>query len=142
MRPYFKLEAVLQDGVFYAANQLYGITFTERHDIPVYQADVRVFEVREANGRPLALFYTDYFKRDNKEGGAWTSTFVTPSKLMGTLPVVYNVANFSKPAPGQAALLGWDNVQTMFHEFGHALQRDVRGSGIPYAHRAYPQRFR
>lgn len=141
VRPYFKLEAVLQDGVFYAANQLYGITFTERHDIPVYQADVRVFEVREANGRPLALFYTDYFKRDNKEGGAWTSTFVTPSKLMGTLPVVYNVANFSKPAPGQRALLGWDNVQTMFHDRACAA-RAVRGSGIPYAHRAYPQRFR
>ena len=121
VRPYFKLEAVLEDGVFYAANQLYGITFTERHDIPVYQADVRVFEVREADRKPLALFYTDYFKRDNKEGGAWTSSFVTPSKLMGTLPVVYNVGNFSKPAPGQPALLGWDDVRTMFHEFGHAL---------------------
>jgi peptidyl-dipeptidase Dcp len=121
VRPYFELSTVLRDGVFYAANQLYGITFTERHDIPVYQLDVRVFEVREADGKPLALFYTDYFKRDNKQGGAWTSTFVTPSKLMGTLPVAFNVANFSKPAPGQPALLSWDDVRTMFHEFGHAL---------------------
>ena len=121
IKPYFELNDVLQNGVFYAANQLYGLTFKERKDIPVYQPDVRVFEVFDANGSPLALFYCDYFKRDNKAGGAWMSSFVTQSKLLGTKPVVYNVANFTKPAPGQPALLTFDDVTTMFHEFGHAL---------------------
>ncbi len=92
IRPYFELNTVLQDGMFYAATQLYGITFKERKDIPVYMPDVRVFEVSEASGKPLALFYCDYYKRDNKTGGAWTGTFVPSSKLLGTLPVVYNVA--------------------------------------------------
>ncbi len=100
IKPYFELNNVLENGVFYAASQLYGITFKERKDIPVYHPDVRVFEVFEADGRPLALFYVDYFKRDNKNGGAWMSNFVDQSKLLGTLPVVYNVCNFSKPAPG------------------------------------------
>jgi peptidyl-dipeptidase Dcp len=121
IRPYFELDNVLQSGVFYAATQLYGITFKERHDIPVYQPDVRVFEVSDADGSPLALFYCDYFKRDNKNGGAWMSNFVTQSRLLGRKPVVYNVANFTKPAPGQPALLSFDEVTTMFHEFGHAL---------------------
>ena len=121
VRPYFELNTVLRDGVFYAATQLYGITFSERKDIPVYNPDVRVFQVTDFNGKPLALFYCDYFKRDNKQGGAWTDTFVAPSKLMGMLPVVYNVANFSKPAPGEPALISYDDVVTMFHEFGHAL---------------------
>jgi peptidyl-dipeptidase Dcp len=121
VRPYFELNRVLQDGVFYAATQLYGITFKERTDIPVYHPDVRVFEVRDADGKQLALFYCDYFKRDNKEGGAWTSTLVTPSKLTGALTVNYNVANFAKPTPGEPALISYDDVRTMFHEFGHAL---------------------
>ncbi len=121
VKPYFELNNVLQNGVFYAANQLYGITFKERHDIPVYQADVRVFEVSDVNGKPLALFYCDYFKRDNKNGGAWMSNFVGQSHLLGTLPVVYNVANFSKPAAGEPALISFNDVITMFHEFGHAL---------------------
>lgn len=121
VKPYFELNNVLQNGVFYAANQLYGLTFKERHDIPVYQADVRVFEVSDANGKPLALFYCDYFKRDNKNGGAWMSNFVGQSHLLGTLPVVYNVANFSKPAAGEPALISFTDVITMFHEFGHAL---------------------
>ncbi len=121
IKQYFELDDVLQNGVFYAANQLYGLTFKERKDIPVYQPDVRVFEVFDADGSPLALFYCDYFKRDNKAGGAWMSSFVTQSKLLGTKPVVYNVANFTKPAPGQPALLTFDDVTTMFHEFGHAL---------------------
>jgi peptidyl-dipeptidase Dcp len=121
VRPYFELNRVLQDGVFYAATQLYGITFKERKDIPVYQPDVRVFEVTDADGKPLALFYCDYYKRDNKQGGAWTSSFVPPSKLMGTLAVEYNVANFPKPAPGEPSLVSYDDVRTMFHEFGHAL---------------------
>ncbi len=121
IKPYFELNNVLENGVFYAANQLYGLTFKERHDIPVYQPDVRVFEVFDANGKPLALFYFDYFKRDNKNGGAWMDNFVGQSKLLGTKPVIYNVANFTKPQPGQPALLSWDDVITMFHEFGHGL---------------------
>ena len=121
VKPYFELGNVLVNGVFYAANQLYGLTFTERKDIPVYQPDVRVFEVHDADGKPLALFYCDYFKRDNKNGGAWMSSFVDQSKLMGTLPVIYNVANFQKPPEGEPALISFDDVRTMFHEFGHAL---------------------
>ena len=121
IKPYFELNNVLQNGVFYAANQLYGITFKERTDIPVYQPDVRAFEVFDADGKPLALWYCDYFKRDNKNGGAWMDIFVNQSKLLGTLPVVFNVANFSKPAPGQPALISFSDVTTMFHEFGHAL---------------------
>ena len=121
IKPYFELNNVLQNGVFYAANQLYGLTFKERKDIPVYQPDVRAFEVFDADGKPLALWYCDYFKRDNKNGGAWMDVFVNQSKLLGTLPVVFNVANFSKPAPGEPALLSFRDVTTMFHEFGHAL---------------------
>jgi peptidyl-dipeptidase Dcp len=121
VKPYFELNNVLQNGVFYAANQLYGITFKERTDIPVYHPDVRAFEVFDADGKPLALWYCDYFKRDNKNGGAWMDVFVNQSKLLGTLPVVFNVANFSKPAPGQPALISFGDVTTMFHEFGHAL---------------------
>jgi len=121
VKPYFELDSVLQNGVFYAANQLYGITFKERHDIPVYQPDVRVFEVFDADGKHLALFYCDYFKRDNKNGGAWMSEFVGQSRLLGSSPVVYNVANFPKPAAGEPALISFTDVITMFHEFGHAL---------------------
>ena len=121
IKPYFELNNVLENGVFYAANQLYGITFKERKDIPVYQPDVRVFDVLDADGKLLALFYCDYFKRDNKNGGAWMSNFVGQSKLLGTRPVVYNVGNLPKPAPGQPALISFDDVITMFHEFGHGL---------------------
>jgi len=121
IKPYFELDNVLQNGVFYAANQLYGLTFKERKDIPVYQPDVRVFEVFDKDGTSMALFYCDYFKRDNKNGGAWMSNFVTQSTLLGAKPVIYNVANFTKPAAGQPALLSFDDVVTMFHEFGHAL---------------------
>jgi len=121
IKPYFELNNVLQNGVFYAANQLYGLTFKERTDIPVYHPDVRVFDVFDADGKQLALWYCDYFKRDNKNGGAWMDVFVNQSKLLGTMPVVFNVANFSKPAPGQPALLSFSDVTTMFHEFGHAL---------------------
>ncbi len=121
VKPYFALNTVLEKGLFYAANQLYGITLKERHDIPVYQKDVRVFEVYDKNGSPLALMYFDFFKRDNKQGGAWMSTFTDESKLFGTKPVVYNVENIPKPAPGQPALLTPGEVSGMFHEFGHAL---------------------
>lgn len=121
IRPYFELNDVLKNGLFYSANRLYGITFKERHDIPVYQKDMRVFEVYDKDGSPLALMYFDFFKRDNKSGGAWMSNFVNQSKLLGTKPVIYNVENIVKPAPGRPALLTIDNVTGMFHEFGHAL---------------------
>ena len=121
IKPYFELNSVLENGVFFAATQLYGISFRERKDIPVYHPDVRVFEVTDVDGTPLALFYCDYFKRDNKNGGAWMSAFVRPSRLLGDLPVVYNVANLPKPATGEPALISFDDVTTMFHEFGHAL---------------------
>jgi peptidyl-dipeptidase Dcp len=131
LAPYFELNRVLQDGVFYAAHELYGITFKERHDIPVYQPDVRVFEVFDFNGKPLALFYCDYYKRDNKNGGAWMDNFTQQSTLLGGRPVVYNVGNFTKPAPGQPALLSYDDVTTMFHEFGHALNGMFANSTYP-----------
>ncbi len=121
VKPYFELNNVLENGVFYAAHELYGLTFKERKDIPVYEPDVRVFEISDAGGKPLALFYCDYYKRDNKNGGAWMDVFVNQSKLLGTLPVVYNVANLPKPAPGEPALISFTDVTTMFHEFGHAL---------------------
>jgi len=131
LKPYFELHKVLQDGVFYVANRLYGITFKPRKDIPTYHPDVMVYEVFDKDGSPLALMYFDYFKRDNKSGGAWMSNFVGQSKLLGTKPVIYNVANFTKPTPGQPALISFDDVTTMFHEFGHALH------GL-FANQTYP----
>ncbi|MDP9049038.1 MAG: M3 family metallopeptidase, partial [Bacteroidota bacterium] len=121
IKPYLEIDNVLRNGVFYAANLLYGITFTERKDLPVYQPDVRVFNVIDKDGRQIGLFYCDYFKRDNKRGGAWMSNMVGQSYLMGTKPVIYNVANLTPPAPGQPALLTFEEVRTMFHEFGHGL---------------------
>jgi peptidyl-dipeptidase Dcp len=121
VKPYLLLDNVLQRGLFYAAHALYGITFKERKDLPVYHPDVRVFEVFDADGSPRGLVYFDFFKRDNKDGGAWMNSFVGQSKLLGALPVVYNVENFAAPAPGQPALLTFDDVTTMFHEFGHGL---------------------
>ena len=149
VKPYFELNTVLQDGVFYAANQLYGLTFKERHDLPVYDPDVRVFEVFDNNGKTLALAYFDYFKRDNKQGGAWMSNFVNQSTLLGTIPVIYNVANFAKPAPGEPALISFDDVTTMFHEFGHGLHgifADTRypslsGTSVPRDFVEFPSQF-
>ena len=149
IKPYFLLDTVLVDGVFYAANRMYGLTFRERHDIPVYQPDVRVFEVFDADGKSLALWYCDYFKRDNKGGGAWEDSFVDQSRLMGTKPVVFNVANFAKPAPGAPALLTFDDVTTMFHEFGHALHAmfssveypTLSGTNVPRDFVEFPSQF-
>ena len=121
IKPYFELNSVLKNGVFFAATQLYGITFKERTDLPVYQEDVKVFELFEENGTSIGLFYCDYFKRDNKSGGAWMSNLVGQSGLLGTKPVIYNVCNFTKPSKGEPALISFDDVTTMFHEFGHAL---------------------
>ncbi|MFL6753316.1 MAG: M3 family metallopeptidase [Sphingomicrobium sp.] len=121
LKPYFEFNRVLEDGVFYAANQLYGLTFKERKDIPTWSPEMRVFDVIDQDGTPLAIFMIDPWKRDNKNGGAWMSNLVNQSTLRGTKPVVFNVENFTKPAPGQPALISWDDVTTMFHEFGHAL---------------------
>ncbi|MBY9062955.1 M3 family metallopeptidase [Sphingomonas yunnanensis] len=131
LKPYFEINKVLTDGVFYAAEQLYGVTFRRRTDIPVYQPDVMVYEVFEGDGRSIGLMYFDYWKRDNKNGGAWMSNFVNQAKLLGTKPVIYNVGNFTKPAAGQPALITFDDVTTMFHEFGHALH------GL-FANQTYP----
>ncbi len=149
IKPYFLLENVLQKGIFFAAQELYGLTFKEVHNIPVYQNDVRVFEVYDKDGSQLALFYADFFKRDNKSGGAWMDNFVQQSKLLGTKPVVYNVTNFTKPAPGQPALLSYDDVTTMFHEFGHALHGifadqeypSLSGTNVPRDFVEFPSQF-
>ena len=147
--PYFELEHVLHDGLFWAANQLYGLTFEERKDLPVYQPDVRVFEVHAADGKPLALFLADYFARDNKQGGAWMNSYVEQSHLLGEQPVVANHLNIPKPAPGQPVLLTFDDVTGMFHEFGHALHgmlSNVRyptlsGTNVPRDFVEYPSQF-
>ena len=149
VKPYFEINNVLENGVFYAANQLYGITFKERKDIPVYAPDVRVFEVFDADGKPMALWYCDYFKRDNKNGGAWMSNFVAQSNLLGTLPVVFNVANLPKPAAGEPALISFTDVTTMFHEFGHALHGMfantqyplLSGTNVPRDFVEFPSQF-
>jgi peptidyl-dipeptidase Dcp len=121
VRPYFELDRVLQDGVFYVAHELYGLTFRERHDLPVYQTDVRVFEAFDADGSPLGLFLGDYYARDNKQGGAWMANFVEQSRLFGRRPVVVNNLNIPKPPTGSPTLLSFEEVTTLFHEFGHAL---------------------
>jgi peptidyl-dipeptidase Dcp len=121
LRPYYELNHVILDGVFFAAGKLYGLTFKERHDIPVYQPDVRVFEVYDRDGKPLALFLGDYYARPSKRGGAWMNAYVQQSDLFGTRPVVANHLNIPKPPPGEPTLLTQDEVRTAFHEFGHAL---------------------
>ena len=147
--PYFELDHVLHDGVFYAANQLYGLTFKQRADLPVYQPDVRVFEVFDRDGKPLALFLADYFARDNKQGGAWMNSFVRQSRLFGLKPVVANNLNISKPPAGRPVLLTFDEVTTMFHEFGHAIHgmlSDVNypllsGTAVPRDFVEFPSQY-
>ncbi|WP_028081854.1 M3 family metallopeptidase [Solimonas soli] len=149
MKPYLELDHVLQDGVFYAAHRLYGLTFKERKDLPVYHPDVRVFEVFNEDGSPLGLFLADYFKRDAKRGGAWMNEFVSQSALFGTRPVVVNNLNIPKPSPGQPVLLTFDEVTTLFHEFGHALHglfSNVQyplfaGTNVPRDFVEYPSQF-
>ena len=121
LKPYLVLDSVLKNGVFYVANQLYGLTFKPRPDIPVYADGMQVYEVFDQDNTPMALFYTDYFRRPTKTGGAWMSNFVQQSTLFGTKPVIYNVCNFEAPAKGEPAFLTSDDVETLFHEFGHAL---------------------
>ncbi|MDR7068633.1 peptidyl-dipeptidase Dcp [Pseudoxanthomonas japonensis] len=149
IKPYFELDRVLKDGVFFAAHALYGITAKERKDIPVYHPDVRVFDIMDADGKQLALFYLDPFKRESKQGGAWMGNFVEQNGLTGDIPVVYNVENFTKPAAGQPALLSFDDVTTLFHEFGHALHGffsktqypSVAGTNVPRDFVEFPSQF-
>ena len=149
VKPYFELEHVLRDGVFYAAQQLYGLRLEERTDLPVYHPDVRVFEVFDADGTPLALFLGDYFARDNKQGGAWMNSFVRQSRLFGLQPVVANNTNIPKPLPGQPALLTFEEVITLFHEFGHALHGMLSnvqypllsGTALPRDFVEYPSQY-
>jgi peptidyl-dipeptidase Dcp len=121
VKPYFNIDSVQQNGVFYAATRVYGITFKERKDIPTYHPDMKVFEVFDKDGKPLALFYSDYFRRPTKRGGAWMSEFAKQSRQRNQLPIIYNVCNSAKAPEGKPSLLTWDEVTTMFHEFGHAL---------------------
>jgi peptidyl-dipeptidase Dcp len=121
VKPYFNVDSVLLNGVFYAANRAYGLTFKERDDIPVYHPDMKVYEVLDKDGSSKALFYTDYFRRPTKRGGAWMDGFQKQSHQRGTMPIIFNVCNNAKAPEGKPSLLTWDEVTTMFHEFGHAL---------------------
>lgn len=121
VKPYFNLDSVLVNGVFYAAHRVYGLNFRERTDLPTYHKDMKVFDVLDENGKQLALFYCDYFRRPTKRGGAWMSAFLKQSSDREQLPLIYNVCNYAKAPEGQPTLLTWDETQTMFHEFGHAL---------------------
>ncbi len=149
VRPYFELNTVLEDGVFFTMNKLFGITFEERFDLPVYHEDVRTFNVYDANGEQLGLFYADYFTRDSKRGGAWMNAFVSQSHLLNQKPVIVNVMNIPPPAEGEPALISFDNVTTMFHEMGHAVHglfSDVEypsqsGTSVPRDFVEFPSTF-
>lgn len=121
IKPYFELESVLQNGVFHAAHALYGLTFKERKDLPTYHPDVRVFDIMDSSGTQIGLFYGDYYARDNKEGGAWMDSYLDPCELLDQPALITQNCNYVKPAAGQHCLLSWDDVTTLFHEFGHAL---------------------
>ena len=121
VKPYFNIDSVQLNGVFYAAHRVYGLDFIQRKDIPTYHPDMKVFEVRDKDGKPLALFYSDYYRRPTKRGGAWMSAFAKQSGLRQQLPVIYNCCNYAKAPDGQPTLITWDEVTTLFHEFGHAL---------------------
>ncbi len=149
VRPYFELDRVLKDGVFYTMNKLFGITFEERDDLPVYHPDVRTFDVYNEDGEQIGLFYADYFERDSKRGGAWMNAYVSQSHLLDKKPVIVNVMNIPKPAEGEPALISFDNVTTMFHEMGHAVHglfSDVEypsqsGTSVPRDFVEFPSTF-
>lgn len=149
VRQYFELDRVLKDGVFFTMNKLFGITFNERDDLPVYHHDVRVFDVMDEDGSQIGLFYADYFARDSKRGGAWMNSFVPQSQLLNQKPVIVNVMNIERPASGEPALISFDNVTTMFHEMGHALHglfSDVKypsqaGTSVPRDFVEFPSTF-
>ncbi|MBR6262324.1 MAG: M3 family metallopeptidase [Prevotella sp.] len=121
VKPYFNIDSVLVNGVFYAANRVYGLNFKQRNDIPVYHPDMKVYEVTDKDGKTLAIFYNDYFRRPTKRGGAWMSSFAKQCGLRQQIPLIFNVCNNAKAPEGQPSLLTWDEVTTLFHEFGHAL---------------------
>ena len=131
VKPYLEFETVLQNGVFFAANQLFGLSFKERTDLPVYHPDVRVFDIIDTTGEVIGLFYGDYYARDNKSGGAWMSSFLSQSTLLEQQPVITQNCNYVKPAVGQPCLLSWDDVTTLFHEFGHALHGMLSAQKYP-----------
>ncbi len=149
VRPYFELDRVLKDGVFHTMEKLFGITFEERNDLPVYHPDVRTFNVYDKNGEQIGLFYADYFERDSKRGGAWMNSFVSQSHLLNKKPVIVNVMNIPPPAEGEPALISFDNVTTMFHEMGHAVHglfSDVKypsqsGTSVPRDFVEFPSTF-
>ncbi len=149
VRPYFELDRVLKDGVFFTMNKLFGVTFEERDDLPVYHPDVRTFDVYNEDGEQIGLFYADYFERDSKRGGAWMNSFVSQSHLLDKKPVIVNVMNIPKPAKGEPALISFDNVTTMFHEMGHAVHglfSDVKypsqsGTSVPRDFVEFPSTF-
>ena len=149
VRPYFELDRVLKDGVFFTMNKLFGITFEERNDLPVYHPDVRTFNVYDEDGEQIGLFYADYFERDSKRGGAWMNSYVSQSHLMDKKPVIVNVMNIPKPAEGEPALISFDNATTMFHEMGHAVHglfSDVKypsqsGTSVPRDFVEFPSTF-
>ena len=131
VKPYLEFETVLQNGVFFAANELFGLSFKERKDMPVYHPDVRVFDIIDTTGEVIGLFYGDYYARDNKQGGAWMSSFVDQCTLLEQQPVITENCNYVKPAAGQPCLLSWDDVTTLFHEFGHALHGMLSAQKYP-----------
>ena len=149
IKPYYELDHVVLDGVFFAANKLYGLTFKERHDLPVYEPSVRVFDVFDQDGKPLAIFIGDYYARPNKNGGAWMSEYVAQDGLTGDKPVIVNNLNIPKPLPGEPTLLTQDEVTTAFHEFGHALHGmlshvkypRLAGTSVPRDFVEYPSQF-
>jgi peptidyl-dipeptidase Dcp len=149
IKPYFELESVLKNGVFYTYSRLYGVKFQERTDLPVWHPTVRVFDVLGNDGKPIGLFYADYFQRDTKRGGAWMDALVNQSKLLHQLPVVVNVMNIPSPAEGEPALMSLDHVMTMFHELGHGVHglfSDVEypslsGTSVPRDYVEFPSTF-
>lgn len=149
VKPYFQVDSVLQNGVFYAAGRVYGLTFEERFDLPTYHKDMRVFTVKDKDGSELALFYFDPFRRPTKRGGAWMSSFVDQSTLLGQKPVIYNILNITKSPEGKPSFCSWDDVTTMFHEFGHSLHGmlsnvkypALSGTAVPSDFVEFPSQF-
>nr|WP_281635710.1 M3 family metallopeptidase [Flavobacterium marginilacus] len=149
IKPYFELTSVLEKGVFYAAKQMYGISFKERNDLPVYNPDVKVYEVFDDKGTSIAIYYLDFYTRDNKNGGAWMNNLVSQSHYLKQKPVIVNVYNFSKPVGGNPSLISFDDVTTMFHEFGHTLHGlfanqeyvSLSGTSVPRDYVEFPSQI-
>jgi peptidyl-dipeptidase Dcp len=149
IKPYFEITSVLEKGVFFAAKEMYGITFKERNDLPVYNPDVKVYEVFDNDGKSIAIYYLDFYTRDNKNGGAWMNNFVNQSHYLKQKPVIVNVYNFAKPVNGNPSLISFDDVTTMFHEFGHTLHGlfanqnyvSLSGTSVPRDYVEFPSQI-